>query len=68
MSAPARARYLDAILRIVAEPRPAAHYQCLRCPYTASARGKEKATALAATIRTTHRAHCPANQKESTTP
>jgi hypothetical protein len=52
-------RVVDAVLRIVADPAPAAHYACAICPYTASAKGAHDTAAFAATIRTTHRATCP---------
>lgn len=52
-------RVADAWLRIVADPAPAAYYACAVCPFTASARGREKTAAFAASIRTDHRATCP---------
>ncbi|MEV6105739.1 hypothetical protein AB0M28_13630 [Streptomyces sp. NPDC051940] len=77
----ARPQYVDAVLRIIAghyvddrdQPegvrfvhRPSAHYQCLNCPFTASAKGRDTA-GFAQTIRTDHRATCPANREDSTT-
>jgi hypothetical protein len=64
---PRRTQYVDAILRIVAEPTVSAHYQCLRCDFTQSARGRDKTRAFAADIRTSHRATCPELQKGTTT-
>jgi hypothetical protein len=60
---PRRTQYVDAILRIVAEPSVSAHYQCLRCDFTQSVRGRAKTVAFAADIRTSHRAICPVIQK-----
>lgn len=54
-----RRRVVDAILRIIAEPSPAAYYACSVCPYTASRRGARAVQEFAATIRTSHRATCP---------
>lgn len=54
-----RRRVVDAVLRIVADPSPAAYYACEVCPYTASRKGRRAVTEFAATIRTTHRAVCP---------
>lgn len=54
----ARRRAVDAILRIIAEPSPAAYYACAVCPYHSSAKGPRTA-AFAATVRTRHRAECP---------
>lgn len=58
----ARPRYLDSVLRIVADPRPAAHYGCLRCDFTDSVKGKAAVADFAATIRGAHRAACPGFQ------
>lgn len=55
----ARRQVVDAWLRIVASPSPAAYYACQICPYTASVKGRQVAE-FAATIRTDHRANCPA--------
>jgi hypothetical protein len=57
---------VDAWLRIVADPAPAAYYACAVCPYTASAKGRTDTAAFAADIRTSHRATCPALHPERT--
>lgn len=67
-----RPQVVDAWLRIVAEPAPAAYYACRLCPYTASVKatgraGAEKVAAFARDIRTTHRATCPALHPERKT-
>lgn len=67
-----RPRVVDAVLRIVAEPSPAAYYACHICPYTAhttatSRRDVEKVAAFARDIRTRHRAECPTLHPERTT-
>lgn len=54
-----RRRVANAWLRIIADPAPAAYYACAICPYTASAKGREKTAEFAASIRTDHRATCP---------
>jgi hypothetical protein len=60
-----RRQVVDAILRVVAEPAPAAYYACAVCPYTASVkapatpRGRAKVAAFVETTRTHHRATCP---------
>lgn len=54
-----RRRVVDAVLRIVAEPTPAAYYACAVCPYTASRKGRRAVQEWVPTIRTTHRAACP---------
>jgi hypothetical protein len=54
-----RQQAVAAVLRIVAEPAPAAYYACQVCPYTASRKGRRAVTEFAATIRTDHRAKCP---------
>lgn len=56
-------RVVDAVLRIVADPAPAAYYACHICPYTAHTKGARTA-AFVATIRTDHRATCPALHPE----
>lgn len=61
-----RRQVIDAVLRIVAEPAPAAYYQCLICPYTASVKGAKRTAAFAASIRTDHRAICPTLHPERT--
>lgn len=50
---------VDAILRVIAEPSPAAYYACQVCPYTAQVKGARLTAEFAATIRTDHRATCP---------
>ena len=61
-----RARYVDAVLRIVAQPAPAAHYGCLRCGFTQTVRGRDATAAFAASIRTDHRATCPTLHQKGT--
>lgn len=58
----ARPRYLDAVLRIVAEPSVSAHFGCLLCPFTKSVKGRQKVQLFVPTIRATHRATCPGLQ------
>ncbi|MCU1612555.1 MAG: hypothetical protein JWO98_95 [Frankiales bacterium] len=62
-----RARYVDAVLRIVTEPSVSGHYACLRCDFTASVRGKAKTAEFARDIRTSHRATCPVLHQKGTT-
>jgi hypothetical protein len=54
-----RRQVVDAVLRIVAEPAPAAYYGCSICPFTASVKGRRKVAEFAGTIRNSHRANCP---------
>ncbi|NUP52301.1 MAG: hypothetical protein HOW97_34010 [Catenulispora sp.] len=66
-----RPQVVVAVLRVVAEPSPAAYYACLICPFTAqekatSRRDVEKVAAFAADIRTRHRAECPTLHPERT--
>lgn len=62
-----RPQALAAVLRIVADPRPAAYYGCVLCGYTAKVRGREDVQAFTKTIRTDHRATCPALHPEGKT-
>jgi hypothetical protein len=67
VSAPAgRRRVVDAVLRIVADPSPAAYYACAVCPYTASVKGRRATAEFVPSIRTTHRATCPGIHPERT--
>lgn len=61
-----RRQVVDAWLRIVAEPAPAAYYACAICPFTASVKGAKRTAAFAASIRTDHRATCPTLHPERT--
>lgn len=61
----ARPRYVDSVLRIVADPRPAAHYGCLLCTFTKSVKGRDKVQNFVPTIRATHRAACPGRTETS---
>jgi hypothetical protein len=54
-----RRRVVDAWLRVIAEPSPAAYYACQICPYTAQVKGAKRVAAFAASIRADHRATCP---------
>jgi hypothetical protein len=66
-----RRQVIDAVLRIVADPAPAAYYACQVCPYSAhvkapaGARGRAKVAAFVETVRTTHRANCPHLERTS---
>lgn len=62
-----RRRVIDATLRIIADPAPAAYYACAVCPYTAEAHGRRNVTAFAASVRTDHRATCPTLHPERST-
>jgi hypothetical protein len=55
-----------AMLRVVCEGTVAAYYACQICPFTASAKGRDKTAAFVARIRTDHRATCPGLHQKGT--
>lgn len=67
-----RPQSIAAVLRVTADPAPAAYYACNLCPYTshvkapAGPRGRAKVAAFVETVRTTHRATCPTLHPERT--